>query len=141
MILAAGLLDVSDRRNLLRTYFFQANGIFRPLESPATSVPSSKPAAKQAPINKPPGKRGRPKHAIPAQEFVEETTGVVVQEAEWEDGELGEPETDDERQFWLMKAEPESRIEVSGPIAPATAMGRSLPCYYSQCFPTVIRHS
>lgn len=42
---------------------------------------------------------------------LEDSTGAVVQESEWEDSEEEKEEIEDERQFWLMKAEPESRLE------------------------------
>lgn len=57
-------------------------------------MPSSIPAAKKAPVKKTPN-RGR------VQDLAEDSTGAVVQEAEWEDSEPEEPAMmDDQRQFW-----------------------------------------
>ena len=100
-----------------------------PKKSPA---PMSKPTAATKPAAAKPatqstGKRGRPKRAVSGtvEELTEDSTVSVVQEAEWEDDSANPPgkwvgkalggdmrdELHDDRQFWLMKAEPESRIE------------------------------
>jgi hypothetical protein len=85
--------------------------LIRQSYSTRKTITTSKPAAKSAPVKKTARKVGRPKRALPAQELAEDSTGAVVPEADWESE--PEEEIEDERQFWLMKAEPNSRVEVS----------------------------
>lgn len=95
----------------------------RPRESPKPAPASSAPTKKQVGrppkiathVEIPPKKRGRPpgKTKSPSKQATSvppgDSAGAIVEEDEWEQRE--EEEIEDERQFWLMKAEPDSRIE------------------------------
>jgi hypothetical protein len=58
------------------------------------------------PPNKPESAKAKKKSPVPTAEPQEEVDGLTVNESDWNEG-----HEDDGKQYWLMKAEPDSRIE------------------------------
>lgn len=58
------------------------------------------------PKNKPESAKAKKKSTVPTAESQEETDGLTANESDWNEG-----HEDDGKQYWLMKAEPDSRVE------------------------------
>jgi len=58
------------------------------------------------PKNKPESAKAKQKSTVPMAESQEEVDGLTANESDWNEG-----HEDDGKQYWLMKAEPDSRLE------------------------------